>query len=149
VSGFSKEETRRRAEANFKSEEAKAHADSKAVADYEAAGRALIERTARLKAPAGQGGGGRKGKGRHCAHYFGEEKTVAIGRRCLMEFRRIQLIASWQAALMPARSTDGERWACVGRTVWRGSHCGYCGHATTLHVHAWSKMPDICVPIMH
>jgi hypothetical protein len=50
VSGFSKEETRRRAEANFKRKEVKAHADSKAVAEYEAAGRALIERTARLKA---------------------------------------------------------------------------------------------------
>jgi hypothetical protein len=50
VSGFSKEETRRRAEANFKRKEAKAHADSKAVAEYEAAGRALIEKTARLKA---------------------------------------------------------------------------------------------------
>jgi hypothetical protein len=50
VSGFSKEETRRRAEANFKRKEAKAHAHSKAVAEYEAAGRALIEKTARLKA---------------------------------------------------------------------------------------------------
>ena len=50
VNGFSKEETRRRAEANFKRKEAKAHADSKAVAEYAAASRALIERTARLKA---------------------------------------------------------------------------------------------------
>jgi hypothetical protein len=50
VGGFSKEESRRRAEANFKRKEAKAHADSKAVAEYEAAGRALIEKTARLKA---------------------------------------------------------------------------------------------------
>jgi hypothetical protein len=50
VSGFSKEETRKRAEANFKRRQAKAHADSKAVAEYEAAGRALVERTVRLKA---------------------------------------------------------------------------------------------------
>jgi hypothetical protein len=45
VSGFSKEETRRRAETNFKWKEPKAHAESKAVAEYEAADRALIERT--------------------------------------------------------------------------------------------------------
>ena len=50
VSGFSNEETRRRAEANFKRRQAKAHADSKAVAEYGAASRALVERTARLKA---------------------------------------------------------------------------------------------------
>ena len=45
MSGFSKEETRRRAETNFKRKEPKAHAESKAVAEHEAAGRALIERT--------------------------------------------------------------------------------------------------------
>ena len=42
VNGFSKEETRRRAEANFKRKEAKAHADSKAVAEYAAAVEILL-----------------------------------------------------------------------------------------------------------
>jgi hypothetical protein len=45
-----KEETRIQAEAKFKRKEAQAQAGAKAVADYEAAGRAIMERTARLKA---------------------------------------------------------------------------------------------------
>jgi len=45
-----KEETRIRAEAKFKRKEAQARAGAKAMADYEAASRAIIERTARLKA---------------------------------------------------------------------------------------------------
>jgi hypothetical protein len=44
-----KEETRIQAEAKFKRKEAQA-AGAKAVTDYEAANRAIIERTARLKA---------------------------------------------------------------------------------------------------
>jgi hypothetical protein len=45
-----KEETRIQAEAKFKRKEAQAQAGAKALADYEAASRAIIERTARLKA---------------------------------------------------------------------------------------------------
>jgi hypothetical protein len=45
-----KEETRIQAEAKFKRKEAQAQAGAKAAADYEAASRAIIERTARLKA---------------------------------------------------------------------------------------------------
>ena len=45
-----KEETRIQAEAKFKRKEAQAQAGAKAMADYEAASRAIIERTARLKA---------------------------------------------------------------------------------------------------
>jgi hypothetical protein len=45
-----KEETRIQAEAKFKRKEAQAQAGAKAKADYEAEGRAIIERTARLKA---------------------------------------------------------------------------------------------------
>ena len=47
---FDKEETRVQAEAKFKRKEAQAREGAKAMADYEAASRAIIERTARLKA---------------------------------------------------------------------------------------------------
>jgi hypothetical protein len=45
-----KEETRIQAEAKFKRKEAQALEGAKAMADYEAASRAVIEKTARLKA---------------------------------------------------------------------------------------------------
>jgi hypothetical protein len=47
---FDKEETRVQAEAKFKRKEAQAREGAKAMADYEAASRAIIEKTARLKA---------------------------------------------------------------------------------------------------
>jgi len=47
---FDKEETRIQAEAKFKRKEAQALAGAKAMAEYEAASRAVIEKTARLKA---------------------------------------------------------------------------------------------------
>ena len=47
---FDKEETRIRAEAKFKRKEAQALEGAKAMAEYEAASRAVIEKTARLKA---------------------------------------------------------------------------------------------------
>jgi hypothetical protein len=45
-----KEETRIQAEAKFKRKEAQSQAGARAAADYQAASRAIIERTARLKA---------------------------------------------------------------------------------------------------
>jgi hypothetical protein len=50
ASKSNKEETRVQAEAKFKRKEAQAQAGAKAMADYEAANRAVTERTARLKA---------------------------------------------------------------------------------------------------
>jgi hypothetical protein len=47
---FDKEETRVQAEAKFKRKEAQAREGAKAMADYEAASRAIIEKTARLRA---------------------------------------------------------------------------------------------------
>ena len=47
---FDREETRIQAEAKFKRKEAQALEGAKAMADYEAASRAVIEKTARLKA---------------------------------------------------------------------------------------------------
>ena len=47
---FDKEETRIQAEAKFKRKEAQALEGAKATAEYEAANRAVIEKTARLKA---------------------------------------------------------------------------------------------------
>jgi hypothetical protein len=44
------EAARHRAEASFKKKELQARAGAKAVADYEAAGRAVEKKTARLKA---------------------------------------------------------------------------------------------------
>jgi hypothetical protein len=47
---FDKEETRIQAEAKFKRKEAQALEGAKATAEYEAANRAVMEKTARLKA---------------------------------------------------------------------------------------------------
>ena len=47
---FDKEETRIQAEAKFKRKEAQALEGAKAMAEYEAASRAIVEKTARLKA---------------------------------------------------------------------------------------------------
>ena len=47
---FDKEETRIQAEAKFKRKEAQALEGAKAMADYEAVNRAIVEKTARLKA---------------------------------------------------------------------------------------------------
>jgi hypothetical protein len=50
VRKFDKEETRIQAEAKFKRKEAQALEGAKAMAEYEAASRAIVEKTARLKA---------------------------------------------------------------------------------------------------